>query len=579
MKKVISKLNKILDRKQRRRILILFFMMIVGAFLEVAGVSMIIPFVSVIMVPEAMYSNRFFYEVCAFFGITEYRTFVLLCIGALIFVFFIKNFFLIFQTHLRVNYVDDCKFSTQKKLMRIFLRKPYEYYLNVSSGEIMRMIRTDAEMAYCVLYVMLDVLSQSMVGIALLVTVAVIDPFMTLAALVTMGVISLLIIYVIKPRMSEAGESLKENTVRENQWVLQAVSGIKEIKIAGKEKFFETQYDTYTEKVTMSKRKDMVYKEIPRMILEMGSICTMLFIVGAMVWSGRDIRTLVPVLGAFALAAVKLIPTVTKIINAVGSIAYNMPGLDQLILNLEGIEDREEISPSSEEEEQEFSFLEKIEVKNVTYRYPYTSRNILQKATMDIPKGSSVGIIGVSGAGKTTVVDILLGLLTPQDGGIYCDGKDIMKNYTGWLSHIGYIPQTIFMLDDTIKANVAFGVSENAIDEGRLWKALSAAHLDDFVKSLPQKENTGIGEKGIRISGGQRQRIGIARALYQNPDILIFDEATSSLDTETEAAIMEAVNSLHGEKTMVIIAHRLETIKACDIVYQVEDKKIRKLKG
>ena len=196
---------------------------------------------------------------------------------------------------------------------------------------------------------------------------------------------------------------------------------------------------------------------------------------------------------------------------------------------------------------------------------------------MYIPKGASVGVIGVSGAGKTTAVDLLLGLLTPQDGGVYCDGKNIMENYSGWLSHIGYIPQTIFMLDDTIKANVAFGISEYTIDEDRLWQALSAAHLDEFVKSLPQKENTGIGEKGIRISGGQRQRIGIARALYQNPDILIFDEATSSLDTETEAAIMEAVNSLHGEKTIVIITHRMETIKACDIIYRVEDKKIIKL--
>lgn len=578
MKNVINKLNKILNRKQRRRLFFLLIMMIIGAFLEVAGVSMIIPLVSVIMDPEAMNSNRIFAAVCALFGVTEYRTFVLLCIGGLILVFLVKNLFLILQTHLRVNFVDDCKFSTQKKLMRIFLRKPYEYYLNVSSGEIMRMIRADAEMAYGVLYVVLDVLSQSVVGIALLVTVAVIDPFMTVAALITMGVIAFLIINVVKPRMTEAGKSLKENTARENQWVLQAVSGIKEIKIEKKETYFETQYNTYTEKVTMAKRKDIVYKAIPRMILEMGSICTMLFIVGTMVWTGYDIKALIPVLSAFALSAVKLIPTVTKIINAVGSIAYNMPGLDQLILNLEGIGEQEEITPLTEDKEHRFPFLEKIEVRNITYRYPDTDRDILKDATMDIPKGFSVGIVGVSGAGKTTAVDILLGLLTPQGGGVYCDGKDIMENYNGWLSHIGYIPQTIFMLDDTIKANVAFGVSESEFNAERLWQALSAAHLDEFVNSLPQKENTGIGERGIRISGGQRQRIGIARALYQNPDILVFDEATSSLDTETEAAIMEAVNSLHGEKTLVIIAHRLETIKACDIVYRVEDKDIITLK-
>ena len=577
MKQTIEKLKKLLDKKQRGQMVLLFVVMVIGACLEVAGVSMIIPLVSVIMDPGVMQENRVLSAVCRMLSVTEYRTFVLLCIGALILLFLVKNLFLIFQARLRVNFVDDCKFSTQKKLMHAFLRRPYEYYLNADSGEIMRMVRADVESAYCVLYVVLDVLSQSVVGIALLITVLVIDPFMTLAAMVTMTVLSLLIVYVIKPKMTEAGNSLKENTARENKWVLQAINGIKEIKVAEKEAYFEKQYDTYCEKVTMSKRTDMVVKEIPRMLLEMGSICTMLFIVGAMIWSGREISTLIPVLGAFALAAVKLIPTVTKIISAVGNIAYNMPGLDQLLLNLEEMKKEADEGASLETGEAvEFPFAEKIELRDITYRYPNSRNNVLTEAGMVIPKGASVGIVGVSGAGKTTAVDVLLGLLKPLCGGVYCDGTDIMENYSGWLSHIGYIPQMIFMLDGTVKENVAFGIPEEDMDEEKLWNALSEAHLDEFVRSLPQKENTGIGENGVRISGGQRQRIGIARALYKNPDILIFDEATSSLDNETEAAIMDSINSLHGKKTMVIIAHRLQTIAGCDMVYRVENKKITK---
>lgn len=316
-------------------------------------------------------------------------------------------------------------------------------------------------------------------------------------------------------------------------------------------------------------------RSIPRLLIEMISVCSVLTMIVIMILQGKAIETLIPTLGAFALAAVKLLPSANRIVVALNDIAYKEPALNKLLENLELLEcnvpeEGSLLKPS----EQKCKVEHQIELKGITYSYPNSDKIVLQNADMMIPVGKSVGIMGTSGAGKTTAVDILLGLLQPQKGQVLVDGVDIQKNYAGWLSHIGYIPQMIFLLDDTIRANVAFGIPEEEIDDQKVRRALEEAQLGEFVRDLPQGLNTQIGERGVRLSGGQRQRIGIARALYPDPNVLIFDEATSALDNETEAALMESINSLHGRKTMVIIAHRLQTIQGCDLVYRIEDGKI-----
>ena len=275
------------------------------------------------------------------------------------------------------------------------------------------------------------------------------------------------------------------------------------------------------------------------------------------------------------MAAVKLIPSTNRLIFYINEIFYGEPALDKLVEILNKKEDYKEKEIGSKQ--LYITLKDKITISNIFYHYPNTEKNILYNAKMEIPVGSFVGIIGASGSGKTTVVDILLGLLKPQKGNVFSDGVDISSNYEEWLSHIGYIPQMIFMLEDNIRNNIAFGVPEDEIEDTKIWKALEDSQLLDFVNQLPEGLDTQIGERGIRISGGQRQRIGIARALYTNPELLIFDEATSALDNETEAAIMESIHSLYGKKTMIIIAHRLQTIKKCDIVYKVENEVISKM--
>lgn len=308
---------------------------------------------------------------------------------------------------------------------------------------------------------------------------------------------------------------------------------------------------------------------LPHIAIELGCIWSALIALLVMIVSGTEPKTLVPAFSAFAMAAVKLMPAFSRVMNSVSAISYHGPSIDRLPENTENFSRKDD---GTDTHETDISLHDCIEFRKVTYRYSAETEAVLEDADMVIPEGHSVGISGISGAGKTTMADILLGLLKPEKGEILCDGINIMENYISWLKHVSYIPQTIFMLDGTVRENVIFG--SEIMDDDKVWKVLEDAKLADFVRGQPEGLDTEIGERGIRLSGGQRQRIGIARALYSDPELLILDEATASLDTETETAIMEAIHDLHGKKTMIIIAHRLGTIENCDMVYRVQDKKI-----
>lgn len=293
---------------------------------------------------------------------------------------------------------------------------------------------------------------------------------------------------------------------------------------------------------------------------------------------GKDASLLVPMLTTFAIAAIRMMPSVNRINTYLTDISFFRPCLDYVYenMNINEISRRTNQTLQPADRSKKMQLQNCIALKDIVYAYPNTNKLIFDKANMIVPYGKSVGIMGPSGAGKSTIVDILLGLLKIREGSITCDGVNIFDNYPAWLAQIGYIPQSIYLIDESIRNNIAFGIAEKEIDDDCIWQALEEAQLKEFIKGLPEGLDTTIGDRGIRISGGQRQRLGIARALYHNPEILVFDEATSALDNETEAAVMEAINSFHGRKTMVIIAHRLNTIEKCDIIYKVDAGKIVK---
>lgn len=575
---IIKKFNRLLERSQKKKVIILSFMMLVGACLESWGVSLMLPLVSVIMQPDIMKTNRWIAKICKIFAIHSYRDFVVLCIIALIIIFVIKNLFLILQYYAQARFVFNNRLATQCRLLHTFMMRPYEYYLNVNSGEIIRVLQRDVKQTYDLLTTVLKLAMELVISGVLIITVFIVEPAMTIFIAVALMITLLAITKIVKPLLQREGLSIVKHTTLSNQWLLQAINGIKETKVTHKEEFFEANYNISGRYTTKSEKWNYVFANIPRQLIEMISVCSVLILIAIMILMGKEIELLIPSLGAFAMAAVKLLPSANRIVVGFNDMAYQEPALNSLLENLELLENREPDQPISRiVPQKDFKIENQIELRGISYSYPDSHKSVLEDTGCIIPVGKSVGIVGASGAGKTTAVDIMLGLLIPQKGQVLVDNIDIQENYVGWLSHIGYIPQMIFMLDDTIRANVAFGIPEKEIEDEKVWKALEEAQLAAFVRDLPRGLDTTIGERGIRLSGGQRQRIGIARALYPDPEVLIFDEATSALDNDTESSIMESINSLHGRKTMVIIAHRLQTIEGCDLVFRVEDGKIRKV--
>ena len=409
-----------------------------------------------------------------------------------------------------------------------------------------------------------------MLAIALLV----VDFKMTLVIAGLLVVTLVVIKEVIKPIMHSTGKENQDYSSLIYQWLSQTVSGIKEIKILGKEGYFIREYSERGAHYVAAMERLNLFSNAPKLLIETVCIAGMVAYMLVVVLSGRNLTEMMPALSAFAMAAVRLMPSASRINNQLTQLAYYEPFFMNVSDNLLEETSEKNTDMSYARESEKLPVEKEIVLENITYAYPNTEKLIFDRAGMKIPVGSSVGIVGGSGSGKTTIVDILLGLLKVREGKISADGADIMEHYRGWLKNVGYIPQMIFLLDDDIRKNVAFGIPEEEIDEKKLWYALREAQLDEFVKSLPEGVHTGIGERGIRISGGQRQRIGIARALYHDPEVLILDEATSALDNDTEAAIMDSINRFQGRKTLVIIAHRLQTIEKCDMVYRVENGKI-----
>lgn len=578
---VLKKFGKLLNGKQKSRITILAIITVIGAFLEVIGVSLMLPLITAIMQPDIIKTNKYIAYVCKILDLHSHRTFVIACIIAVIFVFIFKDLFLIIQYYIQARFVYNNQFATQQRMLNGFLNRPYEYFLNAESGEILRVIQSDVPTTYNLLTTFLSMFSEIVVSLAVSVTIFIIDPMMTVFVIIMLAAVVIAISKLVKPVLKKKGEEKHIQGSLTYKWLIQSITGIKEVKVGGKEDFFETNFNISGRKYISAEKWNTVFSNIPRLMIEMVSVCSTLAFIAFMIYKGKDIETLVPTLGAFAMAAMKLMPSANRIVVAINQMVFQEPSLDKLLMDIKLFEDDEIKYGKYRKQnkgkiENKLSFKEKIELSGITYSYQNSDKLILDNTDMVIPIGKSVGIVGTSGAGKTTAVDILLGVLLAQNGEILADGINVMENYSEWLSHIGYIPQSIFMLDDDIKSNVAFGIEKECQDEERVWKALKEAQLEEFVKELKDGIYTQIGERGMRLSGGQRQRLGIARALYSDPEILVFDEATSALDTETESAIMSAINSLHGKKTMIIIAHRLQTIKDCDLVYRVGNGKIIK---
>ena len=577
---LLKKLSAILDRGQKIRILGLMVLILIGGLLETASASLILPLVSAILDEEKFAENRYVMHIRELLGIESIRTFTLCMLGFIIAIYIFKAVFLILQTYLLARFANKNRARCTTNLLWQFLHRPYEYYLYAETSDIIRTIYGDMDNIFNLLLQCMNFASELVVSLCLGAFLLITDWKMCLLMVLLLGVLTLINVKVIKKHLNIAGEGSRITQAGMYKWILQGASGIKDVKVLRKEYYFTDRYSDSAEGYADNQIKYNVLTNLPRLLIEAVAILGILIYVMISMLMGVNIASLMTTIAAFAVAAMRLLPSVNRLNTYIANIAYFEPALDFIYenVNTKGLSEENVLITHNPTEEYvpALSFKDTIKLNDITFAYPNTDKNIFTHADMTVPIGASVGVVGASGAGKSTIVDIMLGLLEVKSGEILCDGIDAMEHYPEWLSHIGYIPQTIYMLDDSIRRNIAFGVDDNDIDDDRVWAVLKEAQMMDFVKALPDGLDAQIGERGVRISGGQRQRLGIARALYHNPQILIFDEATSALDNDTETAIMDAIDSLHGQKTMVIIAHRLRTIENCDIIYEVKDEKIHR---
>ena len=575
MAQILKKLNVLLDGKQKRTMAGLVVLMVIGAFLQTAGVGMLVQVVSVVVDPRSVENSalvRGFYD---FLGCRDFQSFSVTVMVLLTVTFGVKNLFLFLQQKLTFAFVYTNQFRTSERMMRNYLRRGYEFYLNADTAVVQRSITSDVNNMYALILALLQLVSDGVVSLFVIGYCLMTNGLMTVLLAFSLGILMAVVKKVLKPVMYRAGKENQDYYSSLFKWISQTVQGIKEVKVTCKEQYFVEEYCRcgrgYVEAV---QRRDL-YNNVPKLLIETVCIAVMMGYMIALTLLGSGTENMLEVLTTLAAAAFVLLPAVNRINNQMNAISFCEPFFMGVSDNLqEEIGDARVDMSFATDEEEKLPLKQSIELKDIVYAYPNSDKLIFDHADLTIPVGSAVGIVGTSGAGKSTLVDILLGLLEVREGSILADGQNVKGHYRKFLKNIGYIPQMIFMLDDTIKRNVAFGVQDGKVDEDRVWEVLREARLDEFVKSLPEGLDTGIGERGIRLSGGQRQRIGIARALYYDPEVLILDEATSALDNDTEGAIMESINSLHGRKTLIIIAHRLQTIEKCELVYRVEDGKL-----
>jgi len=578
---LLAKINYIFDKKQKGQLFILAVLILIGGVVETLGVSMMIPVISVILKPESLHrqieKREILQNIVNALGLNSDLKLASALLISLIFLFIFKNLYLLFLVYKQNTFISRARNDMISRVMREFLNRPYEDYLGADIPTVFRITDSDIPKTFTLMLSLLSLSTEMVVSICLGIVLLAVNWQMTVLILVVLVILTLIITKILKPRLNTIGRKNQETQSRIAKWRIQAIYGLKDVKVLNRQDFFIRNYYESGRIGADIDRNYTVLNNIPRLLIETVFISVVLLYVLIYLINGGDAKALLPQITAFGMAAIRIMPSANRINTYLTQIAYNQYSLDFVYNNLtESMKMEKEMRAERAKVAGPALHLEKeIELKNITFHYPDSEDNIFTDANMMVPRGKSVGIIGPSGAGKSTIVDILLGLLHVKSGEILCDGSNIFSNYESWLAQIGYIPQSIYLVDESIRDNIAFGIDADQINDDRIWEVCEEAQLADFIRTLPEGLDTRIGDRGVRLSGGQRQRIGIARALYHNPEILVFDEATSALDNETEAAVMEAINSFHGKKTMIIIAHRLNTIANCDIIYEVKDEKIK----
>jgi ABC-type multidrug transport system fused ATPase/permease subunit len=564
----IRKAWAVYPKQSKRRVPFVMLLGILGTAVEAFGIGLVIPVMTTMSKASPGNSGSVLQPLFNFFGIQSVGTMVGVAVLSIVVAFMVKNAYQLFYSWYVQRFSDFSSQQLSSMLFRSFLRRPYTFHLQRNSSELLNTVQQEVGMTLGIVTSTTGLLKETLLGGSVAVLMFITEPVAAASTLVILIFGSILYTKVTKPRIASIGQQRQKIQAPLMRYLLQGFGGVKDIQVLGRAEDFSTQYEAQNLIAQDANLRYRLINQIAPMWTELLAMSGLTVVVWVMVWQGRAPDRIIPLLGLFVIATWRFVPSINNVIGLVNGLAYSKPAVESLYNEFEYIKKQNEIVKT------QAVFTDKIEMSNLTFSYANTLAPSLRDVNIVVRKGETVGFIGPSGAGKSTLVDVILGLLPPSSGELLVDGINMHEHNIEWQSTIGYVAQAIYLTDDTIRRNVAFGIAENEIDDVALERALKSAQLWEFVQGLPDKTHSIVGERGIRVSGGQRQRIGIARALYHEPQVLVLDEATSSLDIETETEVMSAIRALQGFKTILIVAHRLSTVQHCDRVYKIEDATI-----
>lgn len=586
MKSYFSRLLYILDKNQIKGVLFLFFGTLLNALLDTAAVALMVPFMTLITNLDVFWDSQFGKLLSTYFHINnEVHAITYVTLGFIV-LYLLRGIFKILFNHWQYELLAKYRMALSTKLYAYVMRKPYSYHLSKNTAETQRLVNVDVNNCFLALSYIIAGSTSLLTSVGILAVLFAIDSYLSLTIILIISIFVLWVKNGLKGKIAKYASRNHDADLEINKWVSQSIGGIKSILVKRRQDYCINEYQKIIEKAVYSNSSYLTIDMIPKVLIDTGTMLLVFTTILVEILIGNDIKSSLPLFAAFAMAAMRLIPVVGSVTSIINYLSYYRPSLDAVYDVLKNSGDDYETTENSTAlyktdllEITGHKTLEKeVSLDNISFKYSDSEQLLFRDICLTIPAKKSTAFIGPTGAGKTTLADIVLGLHIPEKGNVYADGIDVNKNMNWWASMVGYVPQFVYLIDDTIRANIAFGRNKNDIDDEDVWDALDRACLKEFVESLPNGLDTLTGENGVRLSGGQRQRLGIARALYDKPQLLVMDEATSSLDIETEKAIVESINMLSGNITLLVIAHRLSTIEKCDIVYKIEDGEVSRIR-
>lgn len=574
LKTMLVHLMVILNRKQRYQVIGMMFVILIGSFFELLGVSAMLPFIQALLTPEELMKKRYISFFAQLFGISEPSSILLMVGVGIILIYIIKNSYLAVSSYLQVFFSNNIRRDISLLMLRSYMDRPYSFFVDNGSGVLLRGCREDTLGVRDVVSNLFKGAAEGFVVTVVAIYLFTVDPLLATGVLATGLTCMVIIVFGIKKMLTRLSLVYRKASGDLAMFITQVNDGIKDIMVFNRRKMFIDAYDAAYERANTSEIKSEFAGLMPERIIEAGCISGIIIMVLIRLKMGVDPTDFVPKMGVFAMGAFRLLPSISRLAGYVSMLIYSRPMLEATYENITAARQyRSEVNDAADPrlDNGNITFEDRLEIRDLDWKYPEGKAKVLDGLNLKIEKGEAIGIIGESGAGKSTLADIMLRLYKPQNGGIYMDGIDISTIPATWSRVMAYVPQSVFLMDDTVRANIVFGSSDTKDDA--VWEVLEKASLADFVRGLPDGLNTIVGEHGVKFSGGQRQRIAIARALFVNPQIMILDEATSALDNETEEAVMEAIDSLAGTVTLIIIAHRVTTLKNCNRIYKIENGK------